>query len=50
MAAQTVKFVLDKETNNFQRFTNQEGAVKGTLYVSKETAGDRKEISVAVEL
>jgi hypothetical protein len=44
-----VKFVLDKETKNKQRFVNQEGDVVGTLYLSKEKAGDKKEIVVTVE-
>ena len=43
-----VTFKLDKETKNKQRFTNQEGDVVGTLYVSKEQAGDKKEIVVTI--
>jgi hypothetical protein len=44
-----VTFKLDKETLNKKRFTNQEGDVVGTLYLSKEQAGDKTEIKVSVD-
>lgn len=44
-----VTFKLDKETTNKKRFVNQEGDLVGTLYLSKEKAGDKKEIVVTVE-
>lgn len=45
----TIKFVWDKETQNAQRFVApKDSGISGSLYVSKEQAGDRKEISVSV--
>lgn len=44
----TVTFKKDKETKNKVRFANQEGDVVGTLYVSKEAAGEKTEITVEV--
>ena len=43
-----VTFKKDKETLNKVRFSNQEGDAVGTIYLSKEQAGDKTEIKVTV--
>jgi hypothetical protein len=50
MANKVITFKLDKETKNKQRFANLEGEITGTIYLDKALAGDRKEISVSVDL
>ena len=47
--AQKVTLKKDKETTNKVRFTQQEGPVVGTLYLSKEAAGEKAEITIIVE-
>jgi len=45
-----VTFKRDKETANKIRFALQDGEVTGTIYLSKEQAGEKQELAVAVTL
>lgn len=44
-----IKFVWSKETKTKQRFDAPEGSkVSGSIYIDKEVAGDRKEVTVTL--